>query len=443
MKRILNSLVVIFLLSGSLSAQWVELASVNGILEDLIVYDTSLFIGGNFSNLNGIPAAFSAEFDGTGFTTHSLQVDGTGIRRFGIYDFDLYATGFVDDDGLAQWDGTSWDAFGGFSDSHTGILGNGQELFVGSDLGNASLSVSGAAFTSLPILGQDIYVIDTFNGEVYVGGDFTSSPNGAVNRIARWDGNNWQPLAQGFTGGFGGGSVRTLASYKGQLYAGGIFTIAGTSSANGIARWDGSTWSDVGGSLATGVGNGVRDMVVFNDELYVVGDFTEIGGVTTNYVAKWDGSNWTGLDLDISSDFGNCVEVFEGQLYVGTFNSTESRLYQLSLMVGAEDPKTDLLPLQVVQNRMEDLVTVSWDRNTYSREAVVQVFDMQGHEVFRGDSRSAKLKISANGWGRGMYIITVSEGGNGVEGSGSLDGGLTGSSSELGAVLGRAKFLLF
>lgn len=428
MKIILSYLTSCLFLVGIVRAQYVEIGTFNGVLEDLKVYNSELFIGGNFSTLNGNPSYWSAIYNGSSFTNHTNLLGGSGINRFGIYDFDLYATGSVDGEGLAQWDGNTWSAFGGFTDSHTGILGNGQEFFVGSDFGNASLSVSGAAFTSLPPLGQNIYAIDSFNGDIFVAGDFTSSPSGPVNRIARWDGTDWQPLGQGMTGGFGGGSVRSLASYKGELYAGGIFTVAGATPANNIARWDGNAWSDVGGSVSNGNGNGVRDMVVFNDELYVVGDFTEIGGVTTKYVAKWDGTSWSGLSLDASTDFANCVEVYNNHLYVGTFDFTDAKLYEYALSVGLDEVGGGLIPLTVHQDRAEGLVSVSWDRELFAREADVKVLDLHGRILFSGATRNAGIEISAGGWEAGMYIVMVTEG-----------DGKTG----MGAVLGRTKFVQY
>ena len=78
------------------------------------------------------------------------------------------------------------------------------------------------------------------------------------------------------------------------LYSGGLFTHASELLINGLARWDGNAWSDVGGGV-TGV-DGVYALVVHNDgagdALYVAGSFTHAGGVPANNVAKWDGTQW-------------------------------------------------------------------------------------------------------------------------------------------------------
>ena len=83
------------------------------------------------------------------------------------------------------------------------------------------------------------------------------------------------------------------------LYSGGLFTHADELVINGLARWDGNTWSDVGGGV-TGK-DGVYALVVHNDgagdALYVAGSFTHAGGVPATNVAKWDGTQWSALGL--------------------------------------------------------------------------------------------------------------------------------------------------
>ena len=45
----------------------------------------------------------------------------------------------------------------------------------------------------------------------------------------------------------GGGLVNALAVMGGNVYAGGTFTNMGGVAANRIAKWDGATWSALGG----------------------------------------------------------------------------------------------------------------------------------------------------------------------------------------------------
>src|SRR6185503_4148795 len=90
---------------------------------------------------------------------------------------------------------------------------------------------------------------------LYVGGYFTSAGGVAASRIARWDGSSWSALGSGiFDAGSGpDASVSALTVYDDgggpALYAGGNFLTAGGVAASGIAKWDGSSWSALGGGM--------------------------------------------------------------------------------------------------------------------------------------------------------------------------------------------------
>ena len=76
--------------------------------------------------------------------------------------------------------------------------------------------------------------------------------------------------------------VYTLAASGGSLYAGGLFTTAGGSSANYIAQWNGSSWSPLG----SGMNSRVNALVVSNGILYGGGSFTTVGGKVSAYLAE-------------------------------------------------------------------------------------------------------------------------------------------------------------
>jgi hypothetical protein len=123
-----------------------------------------------------------------------------------------------------------------------------------------------------------------------------------VNRVARWDGTAWSALSTPSGTGVNG-SVSALAVFDDgsgpALYAGGLFTTAGGMTVNHIARWDGSDWSALSGPSGTGVDDVVNALGVADDgsgpALYVGGYFATAGGVTVNGIARWDGTAWSGL----------------------------------------------------------------------------------------------------------------------------------------------------
>ncbi len=132
---------------------------------------------------------------------------------------------------------------------------------------------------------------------LYVGGQFSEAGGVAAKNIARWDGASWSPLGGGAVNG---GTVYALVidDAGGVLYAGGNFAnmnaLPGT---RNIAKWTGLAWSDVGGGM--GIGNaGIRALAIYNGELYAGGFLNDIGGVTAHKIARFDGTNWHALPGD-------------------------------------------------------------------------------------------------------------------------------------------------
>jgi hypothetical protein len=119
-------------------------------------------------------------------------------------------------------------------------------------------------------------------------------------RVAKWDGAAWHPFAQ-----LGMSSIRAICAYdngeRPYLYIGGD----GGGSSGPIMRWDGQSWSGVGGGVTTSPGGGlqVTAMAVFDDgtgpALFVAGAFATAGGVPARNIAKWDGHHWHPLNRGI------------------------------------------------------------------------------------------------------------------------------------------------
>lgn len=87
------------------------------------------------------------------------------------------------------------------------------------------------------------------------------------------------------------------------VYAGGAFTKAGNIDAYNIARWNGGSWSALDWPSGVGLNGPVRALCVHDpdgsgaqrEKLYVAGEFTWAGGVWTNGLACWDGTSWSAV----------------------------------------------------------------------------------------------------------------------------------------------------
>lgn len=178
--------------------------------------------------------------------------------------------GGVSASGVARWDGAAWSPLG------SGIVIGGWDYV--------------AALTTLA------------NGDLVVGGDFTTAGGVTANNIARWNGSNWAPLGTGTSGTWH--DVLALTTLpNGDLIAGGYFTSAGGLSANRIARWNGSSWAPLGSGIGGSPDAVVTGLAILpNGDVIAGGYFSTAGGASANNIARWNGSNWAPLGSGISGD---------------------------------------------------------------------------------------------------------------------------------------------
>jgi hypothetical protein len=141
---------------------------------------------------------------------------------------------------------------------------------------------------------------------------------------------HWRhPIGQpGMELGFTVGIVNAVAVFDGgtgpDLYAGGIFWMAGGQSAVNIAKWNGSSWSSLNVPSER-----FMDLLVFDDgtgsALYAAGSsLPPLGGL----VSKYNGSSWSGLGSGIGGPVSrvNALVVFNdgtgAALYAGGYFPT-------------------------------------------------------------------------------------------------------------------------
>jgi hypothetical protein len=167
------------------------------------------------------------------------------------------------------------------------------------------------------------------SGSLYVGGTFNQAGDVIANHVVRYDGSNFYPLGEKPANGFSTPpiNVACIGQADDGIYVGGLFTAAGKTLANRIARWDGTNWSTVGGGTLGGASSANRVLAISGrgSDVFVGGTFTNVGGTDVSNIARWDGANWWnmgfGFDASVSVLASSANAVYAGGSFTNVNDS--------------------------------------------------------------------------------------------------------------------------
>jgi len=236
--------------------------------------------------------------------------------------------------GLARWNGTTWEPFPQLLGATSGsirvqaLAEYGGRLIVGGRFNRAGdvvvsqiASWDGSAWASI---GLDL--VDTFSpyiqallvkdNTLFAAGQFHAvhdQPDGmptTTESIIAWNGERWQPLGGGvdLTSSTLAAGVVEIAEHDGSVIVIGSFDRAGGADANRVARWDGQAWHPLNNGLRSpGVTSDLpRSIVVHNDSVVVSGDFYTAGTAVAAYLARWRFNEptitWQPVDTSVMLD---------------------------------------------------------------------------------------------------------------------------------------------
>jgi len=310
---------------------WSPLGSgTDGWVNAIVPWDSGLYIGGTFDTADGSPARNIVTWDGVNFSTLGSGVN-SDVYTLAIRGTDLYAGGYFDSAGsvlankIALWNGSTWSALGtGFPPStdyvqslaviDTDLYAGGEFTSAGGVPANNIARWNGTSWSAVDAGVNNYINFFTVDGStLYAVGGFNRAGNEAAGGIASWDGSSWSTIfAPGARYGVNGGWITSMAVMGSDLYVGGVFTIAGVTGTNYIARWDGSAWSPLG----DGLNWYPNALAVSGSDLYVGGFFSMAGGDSASNIARWDGANWhplgSGVDYVVAA-----IAVIDTDIYVG------------------------------------------------------------------------------------------------------------------------------
>ncbi len=157
--------------------------------------------------------------------------------------------------------------------------------------------------------------------DIYAGGYFTDAggdPN--ADYIAKWDGTKWSALGTGLKH-----APWSIAINGSDIYATGLNFYGQSVDLDDplaygyfIPKWDGSSWSTLGGSFF----NPVHTIAINGSDIYAGGGFLDAGGdPNADNIAKWNGTTWSPVGGGINDTAVIMAIAFNGsEIYAGGWN---------------------------------------------------------------------------------------------------------------------------
>jgi len=291
--------------------------------------DGMLYASGSFSKAGGVKANNIAKWNGSSWSALGNGLDGPANALVVAPNGTLYAANLLDG-AISKWNGSRWSALPkvGLSQVLALAVAKDGTLYAAGEPNQNSLARnksnvrcvwkwngtgwaplgSGMAHSGHGLITKVFALAVAPDGGLYAGGSFTRAGNVMTSGIAKWNGSAWSALGGGIDAR---GSVRALTvASDGTLYAGGDFKLAGGVRANGIAKWNGYSWSALGPGL--GANAGVYGLAVTPKGVVYAGGFMQ-----KHFITKWNGAKWTAMGSGVDYNVNAIVLGLDGTLYVG------------------------------------------------------------------------------------------------------------------------------
>jgi hypothetical protein len=314
---------------------WQPMTAADAYVAELLVAGDRLYAGGGFASIGGIPAEGIASWDGTTWNALGEAAQpGQGLAGYpyGMASFEntllvagpFKAAGDVAASGLAQWDGARWLAV----ETPFGMEGRGFTFFEGSLVVSGSVRIpsgeyrtriarrDGEAWTAMgPLILGSVRDFEVFDGSLLAGGSFWSEDGSLDESIMRWTGSEWAPFAHGSS------SVMCLERLGDDLIAAGSFPVSEEENVQRVARWDGSAWPPLGGDFRLSNAGRfdrpiLRAVTVYDGSLIAAGTFDRVGDAEATGIVRWDGTAWRPLGGGLSGSVWS-LATYHGSLVAG------------------------------------------------------------------------------------------------------------------------------
>jgi len=442
MLKYLFSISFIYATTQPLTAQFTKLCqgTTNGFVVDFALYQNDTFATGFFTNVCGKNTGHVAKWNGAMWEQgamggidagHALEVIGDAMY-IASYEFG------TDSNYVVRWNGSNLTTIGTMyrtspnpnlsqTSSIYDIIDYQGDIVVCGEFNRAAGIVTkgiarwngiawdslGSGFSGSVISGVSViypHQMALFENDLIVCGNFKTAGGQTVNGIARWDGQSWYPIGDGFNN-----TVYGIGVFNGQLFAGGGFTASGSTQLGCIARWNGTTWENPGFGFEytlAGVQPFIHTIKQVGDSLYITGGFNRLrpvngaplnasGVVAMNSAGQVNllSGGVPGTEIEAIIPFGNTVMIGGGSSnnsgYIGVWNP----------MVSGTTPLNDVTAVQIYPNPAQEFISLNnLDANLYNKFTIK---DISGKTRISGTLNSSAAQIQLSELMNGIYIVEI------------------------------------
>ena len=273
-------LIVIQTITAQSFQEVCESSTTNGTIVDCTIYNDTLYATGFFNIICDKPVGYIAKWDNEEWSPSAINITDPG-HSLRIIEDKLY---------IAKYEESI--------DSNWVYVYHNSSL---EKVGEGVYLTTASGYSELP----NIYDIVEFNGKLIACGEFNKVGEKDIQGIMEWDGVSLKELDSGLSGNIQSTAPvmfpHQMMVYNSELYVVGNFRYAGGIEMNGIAKWDGTSWT----SMGAGFNSTVYSIAVFKDEIIVGGSFTESKGTSLNRIAKWVNNEWTPLEFGFTQTSNN------------------------------------------------------------------------------------------------------------------------------------------
>jgi len=378
--------------------QWDTLGLFDQDLWTAIVWHDTLMISGGFYSINGDSIKYIAYWDTVQWQAYGQHP--LGVQRFKVLNNELYALGGFDEadgqpaTGIAKRVGGHWEPLPPLQ--NTSFVSIADIAYYQGHL----VAVGNIGFTGNPY--RDVMILNS---------DSTWSPIGP----------------EGLMGIFSGATG--CAVYQSDLYICGWISVNDGNAGQGVMRWDGSQWHDVGGGLSWAPGDfsvtcQATEMKVHDGLLFVSSGCHYAGNVPADGIAAWDGQKWCGLG-GLLPEGCMAFDFLNDTLYANVVNWPDTSLAHPCTVVKylrADYADTCSVPVGVVESAQSHPSLAAWidEQGQLNLSGVdsgdqrITVFDGLGRTLgdFRVTPSASNCRLLLPPLPSGVYIAHVHDQGS-------------------------------